>query len=190
MSAPRGAPGSQPHRSSTSAHRGAPGSQPHRVFRVHTPRGPRVPAAQGLQSPHPMGPQGPSHAGLPCPHPTGPWGPSWRAPVFATFRPGPRSSRSAPTLTAHPSPCSRRHGCTRGHFQEVPVFQQILREVPRARTRAWFTGPGATVMLRLLPEAGTGAAPKPGSEQVPGNGLTDGGWSGWRPERGPCAPPS
>ena len=100
-----------------------------------------LPATQGLQRPHPAGPRGPSRTGLLRPHPVGPQGPS----RTGLLRPCP----AGPGVPAGMRPCSLPSGQDpgaagrtslhvqlqtrphRGHFPEAPVFQQILREVPR-----------------------------------------------------------
>lgn len=117
------------------------------------------PSRTGLLRPHPVGPQGPSRTGLLRPCPAGPGVPAGMRPCSLPSGQDPGAAGPPPgpgRTSLHVQLQTRPH---RGHFPEAPVFQQILREVPRARTRAWFTGLGATVTLHLLPEAGTGGPP-------------------------------
>ena len=118
-STPRRPPGSQPHRSPASTPRGVLGSQPHRSP-ASTPRG-----APGSQ---------PHRSSASMPH--GPRGPSWHAPVFAAFRPGPRSSGSSPRPWPHIPPHAAADTAAQGSLPRGPGFPADSQGSPEGKDQS------------------------------------------------------
>ena len=105
--------------SSASTPRRPPGSQPHRSP-ASTPRG--APGSQPHRSSASM--------------PRGPRGPSWHAPVFAAFRPGPRSSGSSPRPWPHIPPHAAADTAAQGSLPRGPGFPADSQGSPEGKDQS------------------------------------------------------